>query len=153
MWRIARADPEAADLDELFARHTADMHAETPPESIHILPRASLKAPGIAFYVVRGTDGTPVGMGAVKRLSPDHGEIKSMHVLQEMRGKGVSRQLLERMIADARAEGIGHLSLETGVEPIFAAARNLYARTGFMECAPFGGYSPDPNSIFMTRRL
>jgi putative acetyltransferase len=39
------------------------------------------------------------------------------------------------------------------VQPGFAAARTLYARAGFAECGPFGGYGPDPNSVFMTRTL
>ncbi|MFD2439529.1 GNAT family N-acetyltransferase [Paracoccus kondratievae] len=92
-------------------------------------------------------------MGAVKRIGPDHGEIKSMHVLTEARGRGHSRRMLEALIAYARAEGMARLSLETGVQPTFIAARGLYARAGFVECLPFGDYQPDPNSVFMTIAL
>jgi putative acetyltransferase len=35
----------------------------------------------------------------------------------------------------------------------FAPARALYARFGFVECAPFGDYRLDPNSVFMTFEL
>ena len=35
----------------------------------------------------------------------------------------------------------------------FDAARALYARFGFVECAPFSEYRPDPNSVFMTLEL
>ena len=45
------------------------------------------------------------------------------------------------------------LSLETGAQPSFAAARRLYASEGFAECPPFGDYRPDPNSTFMTLSL
>jgi putative acetyltransferase len=90
-------------------------------------------------------------MGAIKRLtSPDHGEIKSMHVLMEMRGRGLARMLLDHLIAAAREEGLTRLSLETGAQPSFEAARLLYERAGFTYCDPFEGYRPDPNSVFMT---
>ena len=147
--RIGQESPLGSDLELLFQRHTADMHADTPPESIHMLPRTALVDPAIAFFVLRD-GGAPVGMGAVKRIGPDHGEIKSMHVLTETRGRGLSRHMLEALIAHARSEGLARLSLETGVQPTFIAARGLYARAGFVECGPFGDYRPDPNSVFMT---
>lgn len=150
--RIAREDPLAEDLEQLFQRHTADMHADTPPESIHMMPRTALVDPSIAFFVLR-QDGRPVAMGAVKRIAPGHGEIKSMHVLSETRGQGFSRLMLQALIDHARQQGMARLSLETGVQPTFIAARGLYARAGFVECAPFGDYRPDPNSVFMTIAL
>lgn len=150
--RIGRESPLGADLELLFQRHSADMHADTPPESIHMLPRRALEDPAIAFFVLRDGE-APVGMGAVKRIATDHGEIKSMHVLAETRGRGLSRRMLEALIDHARAEGFAWLSLETGVQPTFVAARGLYARAGFVECGPFGDYLPDPNSVFMTLAL
>ncbi len=45
------------------------------------------------------------------------------------------------------------LSLETGAWPYFAPARGFYQRHGFVECAPFGNYVADPNSVFMTLQL
>jgi len=152
MIEIRRESPLGEDLALLMQRHTADMHAETPPESIHMLDATELAAPGIAFYVMRD-DGRPVGMGALKRIDAAHAEIKSMHVLAEERGRGLSRMMLEHLVAEARAAGITRLSLETGVQPGFAAARALYAGAGFEECGPFEGYRPDPNSVFMTRAI
>lgn len=149
---IARESPLRDDLALLFQRHTADMHADTPPESIHMLPRESLAVPGIGFHVAR-LGGVPVAMGAMKRLDDAHGELKSMHVLAEYRGRGLSRLMLEHLIAEARADGLRRLSLETGVQPTFLAARALYARAGFADCPPFGDYRPDPNSVFMTRTI
>lgn len=152
MITIIREHPVQDCLALLHQRHTADMHAETPPESIHMLPADALAAPGIAFFVMRKGD-EPIGMGAYKRIDASHAELKSMHVLAEHRGGGLSRRLLDHLIAEARAEGIGRLSLETGVQPGFAAARALYARAGFEECGPFEGYWEDPNSLFMTRSI
>lgn len=149
---IAAESPLAPDLGLLFERHTADMHADTPPESIHMMDRGALEAPGIRFFVLRDA-GKPVAMGAFKRIDATHAEIKSMHVLAEARGRGLSRAMLDHLVAAARAEGFRRLSLETGVQPTFVAARALYARAGFVECPPFEGYRPDPNSVFMTRAL
>ncbi len=147
---IALESPLAPDLADLFARHTAAMHEDTPPESIHMMDAHELAIPAVSFFVMR-IGGRPVGMGAYKRLSPGHAEIKSMHILSELRGQGLSRAMLAHLIDAARAAGITRISLETGVQPGFAAARGLYAAAGFAECAPFEGYAPDPNSLFMTR--
>ncbi len=147
-----RESPLTEDLGLLFIRHTADMHADTPPESIHMMPRETLEAPGIAFFVLRD-QGRPVAMGAVKQIGPDHGEIKSMHVLAEDRGRGHSRRMLDALVSYARTEGFARLSLETGIQPTFIAARGLYERAGFVECGPFEGYGEDPNSLFMTLAL
>lgn len=149
---IAREDPTGPDLALLFARHTAAMHAETPPESIHMMGAADLMRPDIDFFVLREA-GQPLAMGALKRLDGDHAEIKSMHVLTEARGRGLAQTMLDHLLGHARSLRIGRLSLETGSHPGFAAARALYLRAGFAECPPFEGYVEDPNSVFMTLRL
>ncbi|MFN3972141.1 MAG: GNAT family N-acetyltransferase [Gemmobacter sp.] len=144
--------PLGADLGLLFDRHTRAMQADTPPESIHMMDRAALADPGIRFFVLRDV-GVPIGMGAFKRLTGDHAEIKSMHVLAEARGRGLARVILDHLIAEAKADGIRRLSLETGAQDSFAPARRLYELAGFSYCDPFEGYGPDPNSAFMTREI
>jgi putative acetyltransferase len=141
-----------ADLHLLMERHTADMHADTPPESIHMMDAGQLAVPEVSFFVMRDI-GVPVGMGAFKRIEADHAEIKSMHVLAETRGRGLSKRMLTHLRDEARAAGLRRLSLETGIQPTFAAARALYAKAGFAECGPFIGYKSDPNSLFMTLEL
>jgi putative acetyltransferase len=138
MITIDRESPLGADLHLLMARHTADMHADTPPESIHMMDAGALGAPGIEFFVMRDT-GVPVAMGAFKRIDATHAEIKSMHVLAEQRGLGLAARMLDHLMAEAKAAGFARLS--------------LYARAGFAECGPFEGYGPDPNSVFMTRHV
>jgi putative acetyltransferase len=150
--QISEEHPLTPDLALLFERHTADMHADTPPESIHMMDKGALAAPGIRFFVLRDR-GVPLAMGAFKRIDATLAEIKSMHVLVEARGRGLSKAMLDHLVAAARADGFLRLSLETGVQPTFVAARALYARAGFEDCGPFQGYGPDPNSIFMTKVL
>jgi putative acetyltransferase len=150
---IAREAPVGADLALLFQRHTADMHADTPPESIHMMDASQLDMPQVQFFVAREF-GTPLAMGAFKVLSDAaHAEIKSMHVLAEARGRGLSKIMLAQVETAARALGVTQLSLETGVQPTFVAARALYERAGYVVCAPFEGYWDDPNSLFMTKTL
>jgi len=149
---ISRESPLGPDLGHLMARHTADMHAETPPESIHMLDASALAAPGIAFFVMRA-EGAPIGMGALKRLDAATGEVKSMQILAEWRGRGLSRRMLDHLMAEAVARGLTCLMLETGSQPGFAAARGLYARAGFAVCGPFADYREDPNSVYMTRSI
>ena len=149
---IAEEHPLTPDLSLLFERHTADMHADTPPESIHMMDKGALAAPGIRFFVLREGDDA-LAMGALKRIDGTHAEIKSMHVLTEARGRGLSKAMLDHLLAAARADGFTRLSLEKGVQPNFVAARALYARAGFVDCPQFEGYAPDPNSVFMTKVL
>lgn len=149
---ITEESPLGADLRLLFERHTADMHADTPPESIHMMDSSELAIPEVRFFVMRDV-GMPVGMGAFKRIDDTHAEIKSMHVLAEVRGRGLSRRMLDHLVDEAKATGYRRLSLETGVQPTFIAARALYAKVGFTECPPFEGYWDDPNSVFMTKAL
>lgn len=152
MISIVAESPLGADLGLLMQRHTADMHADTPPESIHMMDAGQLAQPGIEFFVMRDT-GVPVAMGAFKRIDGTHAEIKSMHVLAELRGRGLSRLMLTHLIAEAKAAGIARLSLETGSQDMFRKARVLYEKAGFTECPPFEGYVEDPNSVFMTRLI
>ena len=72
-----------------------------------------------------------------------------MHTAEAARRKGAGSAMLRHILAAARAGGLSRLSLETGSWAYFEPARALYARHGFVGCPPFGGYAPDPNSVFM----
>ena len=141
---------------ELLDIHVTRALAETGRGSGHALDLAALmRAPGLTFWSVWEDDtrATLVGIVALNALSHEHGEVKSMHVAERMRGRGFGAAMVEHVIATARARGMTRLSLETGSWPFFAPARALYARHGFVECQPFGHYRPDPNSVFMTCSL
>jgi putative acetyltransferase len=132
--------------------HVTRARAETARGSAHALDLSALRAPDVTFWSAWEGE-TPVGVGALKRLGADHGEIKSMHTAEAARGRGVGSALLRRIIAAARERGMSRLSLETGSWPYFAPARALYAKHGFVECGPFGEYRLDSNSVFMTKEI
>ena len=136
----------------LLRLHVTRARAETAPGSAHALDLSGLRTPDMTFWSVWNGDEL-VGVGALKRLSAEHGEIKSMHTVEAARGRGVGSALVRHIMAAARACGMRRLSLETGSWPYFLAARALYARHGFVECGPFGEYREDPNSVFMTVAL
>ena len=134
---------------ELLHVHLLRARAETAPGSAHALDRSGLRSPDVTFWSAWEGDSL-AGVGALKRLSPDHGEVKSMHTAERMRRKGVGAAILRHIVASARQRGMSRVSLETGSWPYFAPARTLYARHGFVECPPFGDYRHDANSVFMT---
>lgn len=149
---IAIDDPAREDVARLLAEHLADMYATSPAESVHALDVAALGAPDVTFWSAR-RDGVVVGCGALKELAADHGEVKSMRTAAGARGTGVATAVLLHLVGEARARGYRRLSLETGTQDFFAPARRLYERHGFVACAPFAGYGPDPTSAFFTLAL
>ena len=136
----------------LLREHLAGMAELSPPESIHALGLDALRKPDITFWSAwRGDD--LLGCGALKALDAAHGEVKSMRTATTYRRSGVGNAMLRHIVDEARRRGYRRLSLETGSMAGFAPARRLYARAGFVDCAPFADYSDDPNSVFMTLAL
>ena len=141
-------------IETFMQEHLVDMRAVSPPESVHALDMAQLRQPDIAFWSawLQEDDGdTLVGTGALKRLSATHAELKSMRTSARHRGQGIARQVLDHLLQEARARGFTRVSLETGAQPFFEPARQLYFQHDFVECGPFADYGPDPYSFFMTR--
>lgn len=136
----------------LLEEHLGEMHGISPPESVHALDPAALRKPEITFWSA-WFGHELAGCGALKELSKEHGEIKSMRTSRQHRRKGVAAKILQHIIAEAARRGYRRLSLETGSMAHFEAARQLYASHGFEPCGPFAGYVDDPNSAFMTRLL
>ena len=59
--------------------------------------------------------------------------------------------LIDALTAHAIDAGVLVLRLETGVRQHAAVA--FYRRQGFVEIPPFPPYGPDPESVFMERRV
>ncbi len=150
-------DVRPADLDDarvsgLLEYHMRTARAETACGSAHALDLEALRHPDIAVWAAWEGDDL-LGVGALRRLSAEHGEIKSMHVTEASRGRGVGGAVVERLLDEARRAGMTRVSLETGARPYFDAARALYRRHGFVPCPPFGEYVEDRNSVFLTIAL
>lgn len=150
--RFEEVDLSRLPVRDLVARHLADMHAQSPSESVHALALEGLKAPSIRFLTASNGE-TLAGMGALRRIDAENGEIKSMRVADAFLGRGLGRPILDHILAQARGMGLAALWLETGSVDGFIPARTLYESAGFTACGPFDTYGPDPFSVFMTLRL
>jgi len=151
-WQIFESELDNADVHALLAQHFAEMRAGSPPSACHVLPVDGLKVPEIRFFTLR-EDGALLGCGALKRLEPGHGEIKSMRTADGALGRGVGKVMLDHLVATARSENMVRLSLETGSTEQFAAANRLYEKEGFERCGPFGDYADTPFTRFFTREI
>ncbi len=147
--RIIPGDLDDPRVLELLDLHLRSARAATAPGSAHALDKLQLKSPEIRFWTIWEGD-MLLGTGALKRLSSDHGEVKSMHTVQSMRRRGAGSAMLRHIINTAKADGMAHLSLETGSWGYFLPALAFYRRHGFVECPPFADYVLDPNSRFLT---
>lgn len=150
--KIVRGGLDDPRVRQLLKLHVATARAATAVGSAHALDLEGLKSPAVTFWSAWDGDAL-VGMGALRRLSATHGELKSMHTVHECRGTGVGTAILRLIVDLARTIGLTRLSLETGAAAYFDPARALYRRHGFVECPPFGEYVDDSNSIFMTLEL
>lgn len=145
-------DLSGSEITALLDEHLASMRSLSPPESVHALPLEGLRQPEVTFWSVWENDEL-LGCGALKELDAEHGEIKSMRTSSRHRRKGVASAMLQHIFTEAHRRGYRRLSLETGAQAGFEPARQLYASFGFNFCGPFGDYTNDPNSVFMTKEL
>jgi putative acetyltransferase len=150
--QITVDDPRSDDVRALLQQHLDFANEHTPPEDVHALDVDALVDPAVTFVGLR-VDGELLAVGALKQLSDDHAELKSMHTASRARGRGLGATVLDHLVGVARDRGLARVSLETGSMAAFAAARSLYARAGFTPCEAFGDYRPSPSSTFMTLAL
>ena len=142
-------DPQVIALLEI---HAGGMLANSPPGTCHFLDLSGLNAPDITF--LSAWEGqTLLGIGAVKALDAETGEIKSMRTAEAALGRGVGTAILRHIFGLARKRGCTALKLETGTGRAFDAAHALYARHGFVPCPPFADYAATEFNRFFALTL
>ena len=112
------------DVEAMVASDLSDTHKFHPPDG--------------RFYLAQ-SGGDIAGVGCLKKLEEGVGEIQRMYVLPCMRGKGVGRAIVNRLIEDARSLGYHRLKLES--LEFLAAAHALYRSVGFHEIDPYADSS------------
>ena len=146
---VEQGDPRAPQATALLqASHTL-MERLFPPEDNHYLSIGALCTPDIRFFIAREGD-TVLGCAALANKG-DNGEVKSMFVSEDARGKGVADALMRQLEDCARELDLSVMRLETG--DLLHAAHRLYERHGFVKCGPFGNYQANKTSVFMEKRL
>src|SRR5262245_65080004 len=103
-------------------------HREFTQELPHLLgPRGRLLVAHTNFEIV--------GVGALKPVDTTVAEIKRMYVRPSVRGQGIGREILERLLADARTIGYRVARLETAT--FMREAHALYRAQGFQDAPMF----------------
>ena len=109
IWRvfeIREDDLSGEAVRSLLALHLAGMHENTPAGHVFALDLSGLKAPGVTVWTV-WDGGALAGIGALKALGDGAGELKSMRTAPAHLRRGVAAALLEHIIDQARARGLG----------------------------------------------
>ena len=124
-------------------------------EELATLPGAY--APPTGRLLLAGEPGTAFGCIALRPLAladdrlpgpvPACGEVKRLYVQPAHRAGGWGNRLATAVMAEARAIGYRELKLDT--LDWMTAARGLYARLGFRECAPYY-VNPLPGVVYMS---
>lgn len=132
----------------LLAAHLDGMRKNSPLDSVYALDLTGLQASDVSVWTA-WEDGNLCGVGALKQLSPQSGEIKSMRTDHAYLRTGVGLSILNHIIAEAQQRGYRRLSLETGSGEEFEAALSLYRKRGFKNGEPFGDYVPSGFNQFL----
>jgi putative acetyltransferase len=137
---------------KLLAEHHADMLLHSPQESVHALDLSALQASDVTFWSA-WIEGKLAGCGALKELDSEQGEIKSMRTAKAFLRKGVAKEVLSFILAEASNRCYKRVNLETGTNDAFLPAQKMYQSFGFEYCQPFADYVEDPYSVFMTKQF
>jgi putative acetyltransferase len=140
------------ELAHILQAHWLFCTSSTPIEHVYALDASKLFTPDITVFGA-WNDGELVGVGAMRKLDAYHAELKSMHTLAKSRGSGVGRAMVAYIEDFARSSGIERMSLETGTNEAFKAARELYKSLGYNSCDAFGDYVLSEDNMCMTKLI
>ena len=140
------------EVNKLLAKHFIELKAASPDGSAHVLDIPGLKDPSIKFWSLWENDRI-FGCGALKLLSKDHGEFKSMRIHDNFKNQGNGIKVIKHLIDEAKKLKIKRISLETGASKLFDPARKLFKKCDFTPCKPFAHYKEDVNSIYLTKLI
>ena len=146
---VRKASPREPGATALLTASYAYLRALYPPEDNYFLSIDDLCVPAIAFFVAE-REGVTLACAALA-TKDGYGEVKSMFTAPDARGAGTGALLMQALEAEARAQGLPLMRLETG-DNLYPAHR-LYQRHGFSLSGPFGDYTKGPHSVFMEKRL
>ena len=147
---IAIETPLQDEVRALIAELNAALLELTPPEHCHHLTVEQMADEDTTVFVAR-EDGAAVACGALKRHAGGVGEVKRMYTRPSHRGRRIGEQIVARIEAMARAEGLNRLVLETGDR--HPAAWKVYERSGFARCGPVLDYPDVAWSVFYVKAL
>jgi GNAT superfamily N-acetyltransferase len=107
-------------------------------------------APPHGALILARHDGAACACVALRRIDAECCEMKRLYVQPSRRGLGIGRQLVERILDEARARGYRRMRLDTLTTMQSAVA--LYRSFGFRDIEPYI-FNPIPGALFMERDL
>jgi [ribosomal protein S18]-alanine N-acetyltransferase len=132
--RLTRAD----DLDGVIEVERASFHNPTTREWYV----SELDRPDVCYvFVLRTSESRVAGFCAFWRVA-DQIHINNLAIRPELRGKGLGRTLLRRVLDEAERLGAVHATLEVRRSNI--AARRLYEGAGFQLAGVRASYYTHP---------
>lgn len=90
--------------------------------------------PAGRLFLVR-TDDQIAGLACMRKISAEIAEIKRMYVRPAFRGRGIGRDLLERLLVAAKRMGYPRMRLDSA--RFMKEAHSLYRSAGFEEIEPY----------------
>ena len=94
----------------------------------------SFKAPEEVVLLIY-VDGAVAGMGRISKLREDAGEIKQMYNRPKFRGRGLAKEMLNRLMD--RGRELGYSTFLLDVWKLGYPARHIYTSAGFKEIARY----------------
>ena len=140
------------EVNDLLTKHFIELRAASPEGSAHVLDIPGLKVPSIKFWSL-WKNRKLFGCGALKFLSKDHGEFKSIRVHDNFRNQDNGVKVIQHLINEANKLQIKRISIETGAGKFFEPARKLFKKCNFQACDPFAHYKKDINSLYYTKLI
>jgi GNAT superfamily N-acetyltransferase len=107
--------------------------------------------PPAGCLLVLTLDGKTVAGGGFRRLDESTAEVKRMWTDPAYRRRGLARQILDLLEAEAAARGYRRLRLETGRAQPEAVA--LYTATGWGPGESYGRHRDSPRAVFFEKPL
>jgi putative acetyltransferase len=145
-------------LDYLFERAPEDRDAilqKYDPAKVDLLVadffRVNARPSG--DLVIARRDGTPIGCGMMREMSPGIAEIQRVFIRPAARGTGAGKSVMQALMDQARQDGQRIVRLDTSRKLVEAAA--FYKALGFHERPSYHDATPylDHLLVFFERAL
>ena len=125
-----------------------DLSFQDIDEELAALPGDYIPPRG-ALFVVEDR-GRLVAMIGLRPIDGEISEMKRLFVRPEARGRGLAKQLIARVLDEARRLQYAEIRLDT--LPMMGDAQALYVALGFQDIAPYYE-TPIAGTRFMAKRL
>ena len=149
---IIEAYDRIADIKTLLSEYAAtlpvDLCYQNYAEELASLPGKYARPDGRLYLVL--AEGEPAGCIAMRRLDASRAEMKRLYVRDSFRGMQLGKQLVLRVIQDAKETGCQAIVLDTLAN--MERAQKMYRQLGFVEVPPYYD-CPVPGTVFLSLSL